>query len=108
METSNHLVTNDVYLKGSSAIIRADLHALTSKFDTVNNFTKIMNESMELYKCSIEDFAMNNISFMDGLRKRMDINIRNVDSEDKLFYYCVKEGIELTMNMANVIISNGE
>ncbi len=70
METSNHLVTNDVYLKGSSAIIRADLHALTSKFDTVNNFTKNMNESMELYKCSIEDFAMNNISFwMDFVKE---------------------------------------
>lgn len=103
METEHHKVTDEVYLKGSSAIIRADLHALTSKVDTVNNFTKIMNESLALYNCSIEDFATNNIKFMSGLHARMAINILNVKEDEKLFFEMVQEGINLTIRMAQAI-----
>jgi len=103
METETHKVTKDVYLKGSSAIIRADLHALTSNVDAINNFTKIMNESMSLYGCSIEDFAANNIQFMSGLHQRMAINILNVHEDEKLFFEMVQGGIDLTIRMAQAI-----
>jgi predicted metal-dependent HD superfamily phosphohydrolase len=85
------------------AIIRADLHALTSKVDTINNFTKIMNESMKLYDCNIQDFAENNIKFMSGLHQRMAINILNVDEDGKLFFQMVQSGIDLTIRMAQAI-----
>ena len=103
METETHKVTKDVYLKGSSAIIRADLHAFTSNVNTINNFAKIMNESVALYECSIETFAENNIKFMNELHQRMAINILNVGEDEKQFFYDVQKGINLTIRMAQAI-----
>jgi predicted metal-dependent HD superfamily phosphohydrolase len=104
MATEKHLIETRNLSKNYSAIIRADLHALTSKVDTVNNFTKIMNESMALYDCNIQDFAASNIQFMSGLHARMAINILNVNEDEKLFFYLVQEGINLTIRMAQAII----
>lgn len=103
METENHKVTNDVYLKCSSDIIRADLHALTDKVQAVNNFTKIMNESMCLYNCTVEEFATNNIQFMSNLHQRMALNILEVDDDEKQFFYDVQKGIDLTIRLAETI-----
>lgn len=103
METENHKVTKDVYLKGSSDIIRADLHALTNKINTTQNFVKIMNESITLYDCSIEEFASNNIKFMSSLHQRMALNILEVDDGEKQFFYDVQKGIDLTIRLAQAI-----
>ena len=85
-----------------SSIIRADLHALTDKVQTTRNFVKIMNESMVLYGCTIEEFADNNIKFMKGLKSRVGIN-STIDIEHKQFYTDVVEGIDLTIRLAQAI-----
>lgn len=101
LETEKHLVTKESYLKGSSAIIKADLHALTDKVKTVTNFTKIMQESMMLYNCTVEQFASANIDFMIGLYERMQVNMEfEVDKTDQQFYNNVLNGIDLTIYMA--------
>ena len=83
------------------AIIRADLHALTDKIQTIHNFVKIMDESMNLYDCTVEEFAENNIDFMIGLYNRVKQNAETVDKSEKQFYYDVLEGINLTISLAN-------
>lgn len=102
METATHEVTDPAYLKGSSAIIRADLHALASRTESTRNFVKIMNESMRLYDCSVEEFATNNITFMSRLRERVASNIL-VDKEHEIFYNEIINGIDLTIQLAKSI-----
>jgi len=89
--------------EAAKAIIRADLHALTDKTKTIRNFVKIMNESINLYDCSVEEFAENNIKFMEGLKERMMFNISVVDIDEEYFYDKVINGINLTMNLAKAI-----
>lgn len=104
LATSSHKVLSEDVLLGNSAIIRADLHALTDKTETIKNFVKIMNESISLYGCSVKDFATNNIQFMSGLHQRMALNILTVDSEEeKQFYIDVQGGIDLTIRLAQAI-----
>lgn len=100
MRTVDHVVVPEI--KGSSAIIRADLHALTDKRQTVENFTKIMNESLELYDCTVDEFATNNIAVMSGLHDRMAANCE-VDKCYEMFYNKVMNGIDLTIRMAQAI-----
>lgn len=94
--------THKLYGEGDlcEPIIRADLHALTDKVQTTNNFVKIMNESMNLYGCTVEEFATNNIQFMSGLHQRMALNILIVDNGEEEFYYQVQNGINLTIRLA--------
>lgn len=94
--------THKLYDKGDpcESIIRADLHALTDKVQTTRNFVKIMNESMKLYGCTVEEFATNNIQFMSGLHQRMALNILMVDNGEEEFYYQVQNGINLTIRLA--------
>jgi predicted metal-dependent HD superfamily phosphohydrolase len=99
MRTIDHEV---LFSKGSSAIIRADLHTLANKVRTTQNFVKIMNESMELYGCTVEEFADNNIKFMAGLHQRVAVN-STVDIEHKQFYIDVMKGINLTIRLAQAI-----
>lgn len=103
INTADHLCKG---YHNSSAIIRADLHALTSKVDTINNFTKIMDESMTLYDCSVEDFAKNNVRFMNGLHQTMEINILNASEDEKEFFRKVQDGIDLTIRLAKAIKDN--
>jgi hypothetical protein len=102
LETVNHKVTNESYLKGSSAIIRADLHALADKVQTIENFVKIMDESIFLYGCTVEEFATNNIQFMSGLYERVATNML-VDKEHEVLYSKILNGIELTVRLAKTI-----
>jgi hypothetical protein len=88
--------------EAEKAIICADLHALTDKTKTIRNFVKIMNESINLYDCSVEEFAENNIKFMEGLKERMMLNMLIVETEVD-FYNEVINGINLTMNLAKAI-----
>lgn len=106
METVNHVVTPECYLKGSAAIIRADLHALTNKVETVKNFTKIMSESMNLYGCTVDEFAERNMLFMEGLRETMMLNILALSPAEGLFYVDVIGGIDLTVRLAQAIKSD--
>ena len=85
-----------------SAIIRADLHALTNPVDVVYNYMSIMEESIELYDIDEIAFAENNIKFMTGLLDRVDKNIE-IDPEHREFYKDVKRGIVSTINMSLII-----
>jgi hypothetical protein len=104
MHTVKHSLYKDLPIaKGAETIIRADLHALTDRISVVNNFVMIMNESINLYGCSIDEFAENNIRFMEGLRERVMLNILVVDNKSRLFYDSVIEGIKLTIRLAQAI-----
>lgn len=96
LQTESHAVTN------SSAIVRADLHALADSVQTIDNFVKIMHESMELYKCDLETFARSNYSFMEKLEEQIYYNIED-DPEHADFYRRVIEGIELTKMLGSSI-----
>jgi predicted metal-dependent HD superfamily phosphohydrolase len=100
MRTVDHIFMPEI--KGSSAIIRADLHALTSPQDTFYNFYSILNESMYLYKIDEVTFANNNINFMEGLFKRVDMNI-DLDPTHADFYKDVKRGITSTINLSRIL-----
>lgn len=101
METATHSVTVHTSEK-AKAIICADLHALTNKPQTVNNFVKIMNESINLYGCTVEEFAENNVSFMNKLKETMMLNIL-VDNANESFYNSVIEGINTTRKLAQAL-----
>ena len=101
LNTRDHIV--DTELKGSSAIIRADLHALADKVSTVNNYAKIMNESLELYNCSVEEFAKANIDFMEGLLNRVARN-QMIDPDYSDFYKDIQQGIILTQDLSKAIL----
>lgn len=98
MATEKHYVT----YPGWSAIIRADLHALTSPLDTFYNFYAIMNESMYLYKIDELKFADNNINFMTDLYRRVEMNM-DLDSTHREFYKDVKRGIVSTINLSRIL-----
>lgn len=85
-----------------SAIIRADLHALTNPIDVVYNYMSIMEESIELYDIDEITFAENNIKFMTGLWGRVDKNIE-IDPAHREFYKDVKRGIVSTINLSLII-----
>lgn len=103
LATVSHKIVSENVLPGNKAIIRADLHALTIKIHTIQNFTKIMDESMNLYGCSVEEFATNNIQFMNGLHQTMALNILKVNEEEKWFYQQVQNGIDLTIRIAQAV-----
>jgi predicted metal-dependent HD superfamily phosphohydrolase len=96
--TENHICKNS----NQSAIIRADLHALTSPLDTFYNFQSIMYESMNLYKIDEVTFADNNIKFMGGLYDHVQKNMET-DSDHREFYKQVMRGIVSTMNLARIL-----
>jgi predicted metal-dependent HD superfamily phosphohydrolase len=96
--TENHICENS----NQSAIIRADLHALTSPLDTFYNFQSIMDESMNLYKIDEVTFADNNIKFMSGLYDRVEKNMEK-DPEHREFYKDVKRGIVSTINLSRIL-----
>ena len=99
LQTIDHVVTN---LQGASAIIRADLHGLTSPIDTFYNFQFIMDESMRLYNINEVTFADNSIKFMGGLYDRVEKNMET-DPDHREFYKQVKRGIVSTMNLSRIL-----
>jgi predicted metal-dependent HD superfamily phosphohydrolase len=100
MRTTDHAVHASVV--NSSAIIRADLHALTSPLDTFYNFQSIMDESMNLYNINEVTFVDNNIKFMGGLYDRVQKNMET-DPDHREFYKQVMRGIVSTMNLARIL-----
>lgn len=99
MSTKAHQITS-FSTSVDKAIIRADLHALTDKVTTIQNFVKIMNESIKLYGVTPEQFAESNILFMEELRERVILN----SLVDKHFYEQVLDGIDTTTRLAEALI----
>ena len=105
LKTKEHCVIPESYLTKSTAIIRADLHALTSKTETAHNFVRIMDESLNLYDCSVEQFAQANADFMQGLKLRVQQNIETCSrKEDAEFFKEVVPGIDLTLKLARALL----
>lgn len=94
--------THEVTATFHSAIIRADLHALTDPIQTFRNFNLILCESKSLYGVDEITFAENNIKFMGGLYDRIERNIL-VDNEYREFYNKVKRGIVSTINLSRIL-----
>lgn len=101
LASEHHIVDDPVV----SAMVRADLHALTNPITTIENFVKIMEESCLLYKTTPLNFANNSVSFMEGLLKRVHGNISS-DPSHEVFYLKVLQGIRNTINLS-VIVQNG-
>lgn len=100
MRTADHVVHPDVL--NSSAIIRADLHALTDTVSTIRNFANIMEESCNLYSVDPKTFAEQSQMFMQELRKRVQQNV-TLDSKHSEFYKNVLKGIDLTIELGKTV-----
>lgn len=100
MRTVDHIVMPEV--KGSSAIVRADLHGLTNRLTAFQNFGKIMLESMKLYNIDMVTFAENSEKFMTALLHRVSGNITS-DPDHRDFYLQVGDGILYTINLAQFV-----
>lgn len=100
MRTVNHTVMPEV--KGSSAIVRADLHGLTKQLTAFQNFGKIMSESMKLYNIDMVTFAENTEKFMGALVWRV-ANNTTADPDHQDFYLQVCDGILYTISLAQFV-----
>ena len=99
MYTHDHVVTQ---YPGSSAIVRADLHGLTNRLTSFQNFGKIMSESMKLYSIDMVTFAESSEKFMTALLHRVSGNVK-VDPDHRDFYLKVGDGILYTISLAQFI-----
>lgn len=100
MRTVDHAVILEV--KGSSAIVRADLHGLTNELTTYQNFGKIMSESMKLYNIDMVTFAENSEKFMAALLHHVSGNI-TADPDHRDFYLQVGDGILYTISLSQFV-----
>lgn len=97
LATSDHVAIPEV-----SAIVRADLHELTNKISVVQNFGKIMEESMSLYGIDEDTFARNSEKTMTALLHRVSHNTVT-DPTHQDFYLDACEGILLAIKLAQSI-----
>lgn len=102
LATINHIVPMSADKKLFSAIIRADLHGLSSALTTVKNFGKIMEESMILYDIDEVTYAKNSEDFMKKLYDRVVVN-SVTDSDHSSFYDKVCAGVKFTADIAQLI-----
>ena len=100
MRTVDHIVMSEI--KGSSAIVRADLHGLANGLTSFQNFGKIMAESMKLYDINEITFAESSEKFMTALLHRVSGNI-TTDPDHRDFYLKVCEGIMTTIKLSQII-----
>jgi hypothetical protein len=84
-------------------MIRADLHQLADVKMVLKNYVAIMNESVDLYKIDICDFAKNNLSVMQSLKNTMYDNYA-VDNDT--FWIDVIKGIDLTIDISSAVIKH--
>ena len=104
LDTNEHLVSTMRPLE-SSAIIRADLHALTSAASTIRNYVLLLQEACNLYKTTDKQTAKASQSFMFGLQERARLNSRTRDVTHASFYRKVLDGISLTIHLSEEIIN---
>jgi predicted metal-dependent HD superfamily phosphohydrolase len=102
LATIKHLVIKDEHVKGSSAIIRADLHALTNPVSTFNNFNKLLTESKNLYNIDEQIFAVRTETVMYELYGRLLYN-KSVDPAYAQFYDDVLRGVTSTIALSRII-----
>ena len=100
MRTVDHTVVTEV--KGSSAVVRADLHGLTNQLTAFQNFGKIMLESMKLYNIDMVTFAENSEKFMTPLLYRVSNNTMT-DPDHRGFYSDVCDGIAYTISLSQFV-----
>lgn len=103
VDTINHKITLNTS-ELSKAIIRADLHQLANGKHTFLNYTKIMNESIQLYKIDEFEFAKKNIEFMNQLKKTCNNNLIFDDKKYDDFWNNVVKGIDDTITISNIIL----
>lgn len=102
MATKDHVYTTPA----SSDIIRADLHGLSKMNTTIRNYGRILQESMNLYEITEQEFAQANIAFMENLQDTIFHNIGYDDSIHSDFYYEVLNGIKLTIFLSKLYLGD--
>jgi predicted metal-dependent HD superfamily phosphohydrolase len=80
----------------SIAMIKADLHQLTIPDKTLENFSKILQESKKLYDIDTSLFIKENAKFLLELCATMT---ENYLIDDDVFWLEVKQGIYFTLNI---------
>lgn len=100
-DTIEHRIGSAV-TEDSKAIIRADLHQLADGKSAYENFNQILNESLKLYRCTVDEFARNNDVFMCNLRTRV-LNNFNIDTGYQKFWSDVIDGIDETRHLARMV-----
>jgi predicted metal-dependent HD superfamily phosphohydrolase len=98
MSTVEHVVTKP----STSPIIRADLAGLANPVSTYHNYSKIMEESKNLYNVTETTFAEANILYMRKLRDTINSNWYK-DAQHAKFYTYVKRGINQTINISKML-----
>lgn len=99
MATRNHSIeTQDQVAKW---MIQADLHQLTSKQKVLENYVKLMNESLDLYGGDLRKFAKANQDFMRNLWITMNSN-HKIDADP--FWEEVMSGIQITLAISHVFV----
>lgn len=100
MATVDHSIKDKNEISGW--MIRADLHQLANPALVIENYVKIMKESLALYNIDVPTFAKNNIDFMSKLISRVMDNYV-VDKDP--FWLDVIVGIDLTMRLSSAMLS---
>tara|TARA_B110000503_G_C6910412_1_gene314429 strand:- start:39 stop:620 length:582 start_codon:yes stop_codon:yes gene_type:complete len=86
------------------AMIKADLHAFLSPMKVVENYGKIMKESMKLYNVDTPTFVTKNREFMLALMNTIDSNYKiNLDE----FWLKVNDGIKLSISIGGTYYNDG-
>jgi predicted metal-dependent HD superfamily phosphohydrolase len=98
MSTVEHVVTKP----SMSPIIRADLAGLANPVSTYYNYSKIMEESKNLYNATEVDFAEANILYMRKLKDTVNSNWHK-DTQHARFYIAVRRGIIQTINTSKML-----
>lgn len=101
LETKQHVVNPG--LKGSSAIIRADLSGLSNSVSVFNNYNLILQESMLLYNIDEKMFAINSEEFMLKLLLTILAN-KDIDKKHSAFWASVEKGILNTIKLSKIIL----
>lgn len=80
-------------------MIRADLHQLADSRQALENYVKIMNESISLYGVDLQQFAAANYAFMNKLKVTVENNNRIQPDQ---FWLDVTRGIDETIALSQL------
>lgn len=103
MSTVDHKISTDTPWQ-EQEMIKADLHQLGDLVQSTRNYTKIMDESLHLYKITPLEFAKANSTFMMNLQSTV---FNNYDVEgDTVYWDAVAKGVEHTISISQSLIKN--